>query len=336
MKFSTHSGWAFGAIASSLLAMLPPAALGRQPAGATAKLVQPESLDAGFLIIVKDLSGTSGPASPLYLASNFNGWNPGDPAMKLEGRSDMRWQIALPKRPDGSTMEFKITRGSWNECEVAADLSDIPNRTLPKVDASKLAAGERATIEITIPKFSDQRPAAAAKKGVDPYRPLEVTGDVRRLQVVGGVSTGGARVRDVLVWLPPGYDDPKHSEWRYPVLYLNDGQNIFEQLSGVPGEWRVDETVTELIAANKIKPLIIVGIPHAGVDRASEYSPVAAIDGVTPRADAYLDFLTREVMPRVERSFHVATGPENTAIAPYRRMITAEGWRSKKFTGSEV
>lgn len=304
-----RSGLSALLVATAILASVAPAS-GQPGAG----MVQPESLEQGFLIVVKDLSGMSGPASPLYLASNHNGWNPGDPAMRLEGRSDMRWQISLPKFTDGSTLEFKITRGSWDQCEVAADLKDIPNRTLPKVDGSKLAPGEKATIEITVPKFSDQRPAAVARKGVDPYRPLEVTGQVRRLQVVGGAPTGGARVRDVLVWLPPGYDDPKHADWRFPVLYLADGQNVFEQLTGMPGEWHVDETLTELIAANKIKPLIIVAVPHAGVDRVSEYLPVAAMDGVEPRADQYLDFLTREVMPRVDRTFRVAAGPENTAI----------------------
>jgi enterochelin esterase-like enzyme len=149
---------------------------------------------------------------------------------------------------------------------------------------------------------------------VDPYRPLEVTGDVRRVQVVGGTPTGGGRVRELPVWVPPGYDDPEHADWRYPVLYLNDGQNLFEQQPGIPGEWRVDETVTELVRAGKIKPLIIVGIPNSGTDRAREYLPLAAIDGVEPRADEYLGFLTREVMPRIQRVFRVGRGPENTSI----------------------
>jgi enterochelin esterase-like enzyme len=279
-----------------------------------AKLVRPESLEQGYILIVKDLSGLGGPASPIYLASNRNGWNPGDPAMRLEGRSDMRWQISLPGVADGSTMEFKFTRGSWDLCEVGEDLGDISNRTLPLVDASRLAPGEKAVIELTIPKFADQRPASQARRGVDPYRTLDVTGQVRRLQVVGGVPTGGARVREVLVWLPPGYDDAANAERLYPVLYLHDGQNVFEQLPGVPGEWRADETATELIEAGRIRPLIIVGIPHAGAERASEYLPVRAIEGVPARAEDHLEFLTREVMPRVERAFRVETGPEHTVV----------------------
>jgi enterochelin esterase-like enzyme len=292
--------------------------VGSAPAAARAQpqteLSRPESLDQGFILIVKDLSGLASPASPIYLASNHGGWNPGDPAMRLEGRSDMRWQIALPKPVDGSPIEFKFTRGTWDQCEVAADLSDIHNRRLPAIDPATLAPGAKPIFEFEIPKFADQRPQAKARRDVDPYRTLEVTGQVRRLQVVGGVPTGGARVRELLVWLPPGYDDAKNADRRYPVLYLHDGQNVFEQLPGVPGEWHADETATRLIAAGEIAPLIIVGIPHAGAERSSEYLPVAALRGAEPRADEYLEFLTGEVMPRVERAFRVERGAEHRAV----------------------
>lgn len=283
------------------------------PAAPTAALVAPESLPQGFVIVVRDKSGLVGPDSPLFLASNHGGWNPGNAAMKLVGRSDGRWQISLPKPADGSPILFKFTRGSWETVEVAADFSEIANRTLARIDTSRLAAGTQPLIELTIEKFADQRPGAKAGPGVDPYRAIKATGEVRRLQVTGG-GAGNGLVRDLLVWLPPGYSDTAHAKRSYPVLYLLDGQNVFEQLPGVPGEWRADETATHLIDTRQIEPLIIVAVPNAGAQRTSEYLPVEAMAGVQPRGADFVAWLRTEVMPRVDRTFRVLQGPDNTAI----------------------
>src|SRR5947207_15525418 len=79
--------------------------------------------------------------------------------------------------------------------------------------------------------------------------------------------------RNVHVWLPPGYANKPRT--RYPVLYLQDGQNIFDpDTSFVRGQhWRAAETAGDLVAAGEIDPLIIVAIDNAGEDRADEYTP---------------------------------------------------------------
>src|ERR671930_1388301 len=79
--------------------------------------------------------------------------------------------------------------------------------------------------------------------------------------------------RDVLVYLPPGYRDDRRR--RYPVLYLHDGQNLFDGATAyVPGKhWRVGETATELMTAGLCAPLIVVGIYHMGEERVEEYTP---------------------------------------------------------------
>jgi predicted alpha/beta superfamily hydrolase len=279
-----------------------------------ASLVQAQPLpDTGLILIVKDKSGLSSTESPLYLASNWGGWAPGDNAYKLSARSDMRWQIILkPTSKDLPPLEFKITRGSWDACEVAADLSDIPNRRLPAIDIASIAPGQPAIVEIEVEGFSDQRPEAQARKALSPYRTINAVGTVRRITVVGGGIPGA--FRDALVWLPPGYDDPANADRRYPVLYMHDGQNLFEQIPGLPAEWRADETATELTEFGKITPLIIVGVPHAGPGRASEYLPIPVLDDIEPRGEAYVNFLISEVIPRVERAFRTAPGAENRAI----------------------
>src|SRR5580658_10334179 len=116
------------------------------------------------------------------------------------------------------------------------------------------------------------------------------------------------------VWLPPDYDG--WGDTRYPVLYLNDGQNLFEPATAFAGvHWQVGETVTRLIAEEKIRPLIIVGIDNTK-NRASEYIPYNSKDPKVPNAkgSCYPDFLQREVMPLIEERYAVLTGPENTGL----------------------
>ncbi len=307
-------------------------------AGTPAPRVAPESLDQGFILIVQDKAKRASSTSPIFLASNHVNWNPGDASMRLEPRSDMRWQIILPKPASSSPLEFKFTRGSWDECEVATDLSDVANRRLEGIDATRLAPGEKPVIELTIERWSDERPSS--KRSTEAYRPLEVTGTVRRVQIVGGGGLGGgprnggdgavsrpiasnasprAFSREALVWLPPGYDHPKNVERRYPVLYLMDGQNVFEQAPGVAGEWQADEAATRLIGEGVIEPIIIVAIPHAGEHRVSEYAPAAlpALANFAPSGpggDEFVSFLAQRVMPRIERAFRVRAGKEHTVI----------------------
>lgn len=285
------------------------------PAGAKtgAKMVQPEELPQGFIIVVTDKTKKASRESPIHMPSSHNGWNPQDQGMKLEPQSDMKWRIEWAKPKLDSRIAFKFARGSWEQVETTADFKDIDNRMLPMVDVSKLAPGEKPIIELEIEQWRDNAPGQTKTDAANKYRPISVSaGTIKRVEVTGGAQA--SMVRDLLVWLPPGYDAPENATRSYPVLYMQDGQNLFEKIPGIPAEWQADETAAKLIAEGKIEPLIIVGIPHAGAGRISEYSPIALVDGNAPRGAAYLSFLTSEVMPRVERAFRVKTGPQNTAI----------------------
>ncbi|HEY6301681.1 MAG TPA: alpha/beta hydrolase-fold protein [Terriglobales bacterium] len=116
------------------------------------------------------------------------------------------------------------------------------------------------------------------------------------------------------VWLPPDYDG-----WgaiRYPVLYLNDGQNLFDPLTAFAGvDWQAGETAARLIAEQKIRPLIIVGIDNTK-SRASEYIPHKSKDPrvLNAKGKCYPDFLQREVMPLIGERYSVLKGPENTGL----------------------
>jgi predicted alpha/beta superfamily hydrolase len=120
--------------------------------------------------------------------------------------------------------------------------------------------------------------------------------------------------RFLRVWLPPDYDG--WGEKRYPVLYLNDGQNLFDPSTAFAGvHWQVSETATRLIAEQKIRSLIIVGIDNTR-SRAREYIPYNSRDPrvLNPMGKCYPEFLQREVMPLIEASYPVLKGPENTGL----------------------
>ena len=144
-----------------------------------------------------------------------------------------------------------------------------------------------------------------------------VSGVVRLHQLTSRIF-GNTRTLRVLV--PPGYDAPENASVRYPVLYLLDGQNVFDAcLSEVSHtEWGVDETVYRLIREGKVPPIIVVGIDHAGRDRAHEYLPykdfVSNDNMREPAGKQFPDFLTNEVMPLVDGSYRTLQGRENTGL----------------------
>jgi predicted alpha/beta superfamily hydrolase len=121
--------------------------------------------------------------------------------------------------------------------------------------------------------------------------------------------------RLVRVWLPPGYEASVTT--RYPVLYLNDGQNLFDPATAFAGvHWQVGETATRLIAEKKVRPLIIVGIDNTGKNRVREYIPYKSRDPkvLHPQGRCYPEFLQREVMPLIEANYRIAKTPENTGL----------------------
>lgn len=281
---------------------------------AAQKMLSPELLPQGFVVIVTDEAKQASASRPIYFASGKNSWNPGDADYQLSPRSDGRWQFVFPGNSLGENVEFKFTLGGWGSVETDPDGQDIPNRVFPDVDAASFKPGERPVIELTIPKF---RVGGEGHLIAKEYRPLQVTGTVKRLQVAGGAGSAAGTMRDLLVWLPPHYDiDPNAT---YPVLYMMDGQNIFQQQEGTPAEWGMDETATSLIASGQMEPVIIVGIPNGGAARSEEYMPGSSasgrsIFGRTPAGDEFIAWMSTEVMPRVERAFRVKAGPANTGV----------------------
>jgi enterochelin esterase-like enzyme len=130
---------------------------------------------------------------------------------------------------------------------------------------------------------------------------------------------GNTRMLRVL--LPAGYRLPMNGTRRYPVLYLNDGQNLFDVCTSIFNreEWRVDETVGELVSAREIPPIIVVGIDNAGGRlRPHEYLPypdsTLTPADPNPQGKKYPEFLLDEVVPFIEDHYRVRGGPGNRVL----------------------
>jgi predicted alpha/beta superfamily hydrolase len=124
------------------------------------------------------------------------------------------------------------------------------------------------------------------------------------------------------VLVPANYFSPFNRSRSYPVLYMQDGQNLFDEVTAGHGEWHMDETVEHLVGGFKIPPMFVVGIDNAGDKRSAEYlpypDPLNSKDNVKEEKDLlgkeYARFVTTEVMPFIEKRYRISRGPLNTGI----------------------
>lgn len=154
--------------------------------------------------------------------------------------------------------------------------------------------------------------------------PLQATGRVESWQ---DVPSRFVAARNVDVWLPPSYG--KHPGRRYPVIYMHDGQNLFDPaLSYIGVDWDIDGAMTQLIARRRVREAIVVGVSNTPA-RGLEYMPRKAITGdslsfggadeppiptVAFRSDDYLRFLTQELKPFIDDSYATLPGREDTMV----------------------
>jgi predicted alpha/beta superfamily hydrolase len=145
------------------------------------------------------------------------------------------------------------------------------------------------------------------------HTPHTLTGDIRLHRAFH--SEFLAKDRDVIVYLPPGYEADRRR--RFPVLYLHDGQNLFDGATAyIPGrEWGADETAQALIRAGEVEPLIIVGVYNAGAERINEYTPTRdARVKAGGRADLYGRMLVEELKPFIDREYRTLTRAHHTGL----------------------
>jgi len=164
-------------------------------------------------------------------------------------------------------------------------------------------------------------PAQPTQVDTTPLIPPKEHSVLGELEIVTFNSKIFRNIRNLRVWLPGNYFAPVNRGKHYPVLYMQDGQNLFDEATAFNHEWRVDETVEFLTGSMRIGPMIVVGIDNTG-RRANEYLPYPDADnkelGKFETQDVhgkeYADFVIKEVMPFIQKKYRVALGPQNTGL----------------------
>lgn len=246
---------------------------------------------------------TSVPASTpandaIYVAGTFNNWNPNNAAYRLTKNSDGTYEVALPATLTGA-LEFKFTRGSWDKTETNAQNADISNRTYT-------ATGSPATVSLTVANWKDLGGGASGCASTALKPNVQVISTSFAMPQLG-------RTRRVWVYLPTDYAT---SARRYPVLYLHDGQNVFDKCTSFSGEWGVDETLRQLQQSGQDPTgTIVVAIDNGGSARLDEYSPWRNAQYGGGEGDKYVDFLVETLKPYIDGQYRTLTGREYTGIA---------------------
>lgn len=252
-------------------------------------------------------------ATEIFCSLSADNWPAGGRALPRVAPGLYAAELELPSGP---VLEYKFLRGrTWAAVEKGPGGEELMNRTL------RIEPLPRQVLVHSVARWADQPempspsvqvvppPAAGAPARVRPTEPT-LSGTIRVHADFDSPQLGNRR--RIQVYLPPGYE--AEAERRYPVLYVHDGQNVFDASTAYTGvEWGLDETAERLIAAGRIAPLIIVAVDNTP-DRRDEYS--VAVDAARGggKGGHYLAFLCDTLKPFIDRTYRTRPDREHTGI----------------------
>ncbi len=253
-------------------------------------LIFSQQLIAQVTIIINELPENTPANDPIHIGGSFNGWQPGDENYQLEA-IEGQFQIQLEV---SSAFEYKFTRGDWNTVEGGPEGEEISNRTWnPSVDED--------TVYVEIASWKD---LAGNSNG-------EASTKAENVEIINSFEMPQlGRSRRIWIYLPPGYNSSTKS---YPVVYMHDGQNLFDDATSFAGEWGIDETMNELAQAAGLE-LIIVGIDNGGSHRINEYAPWENSQYGGGEGEAYTRFLIETLKPYIMENYRVSTEPGQSGL----------------------
>jgi predicted alpha/beta superfamily hydrolase len=229
--------------------------------------------------------------SSLYLAGSFNGWNPQDKNFRFQ--KDSKGNYFLETKLADVMYEFKVTRGSWTKVECKKGGGDIQNRFLRLSSDTSV----QLNIEEWADRFVKKPRVSTAGKNV---KIIDTAFLIPQLK----------RTRRVWIYLPPSYNTTQR---KYPVLYMHDGQNVFDDATSFAGEWGVDETLDSISA--KKREIIVVAVDHGGPKRINEYCPYDMERYGKGEGDQYVDFLVKTLKPFIDKNYRTVKDKSGTFIA---------------------
>lgn len=228
----------------------------------------------------------------LFVAGNFNMWNPGDTLYTFKNKNG---RPVFEKSFSEGKYEFKITRGNWQTGEEHADFSPMSNR--------QIDLRSDTVVHITIGAWADDRPEESKKA-------MHTTTDQVSIMDTAFYMPQLNRSRRIWIYLPKDY---KTSGKKYPVLYMHDGQNVFDASTSYSGEWGVDEFLDSL--RNSCNKAIVVAVDNGLTKRMNEYNPWEFMNFGKGEGDAYVDFLVKTLKPYIDSNYRTLPEKNNTSIA---------------------
>lgn len=227
--------------------------------------------------------------SSIYVAGSFNDWNPAGKALEQD-----KIGIYTCTIPEGKGQaQYKFTRGTWDTVEGNAEGKAIPNRSFT-------FNGSPQTIELSILSWEDTGNGSATTAASNVLI-MDKSFYLPQLE----------RHRRIWIYLPPDYET---SNKTYPVIYMHDGQNLFDNATSFSGEWQVDETMNKLYERGDYGA-IVVGIDNGGSHRMNEYTPWVNPQYGGGEGDKYMQFVAETLKPHVDTNYR--TKPE----AKYNALI---------------
>ncbi|WDF46090.1 alpha/beta hydrolase-fold protein [Chryseobacterium sp. KACC 21268] len=226
----------------------------------------------------------------IFLASNLNNWNPNDSQFEFKQNDQGFYILTIPSNTQ--KIEYKITQGSWDFAETDKDGNGIPNRILENPDKAQ-------TVELQIAGWSS--PKEKKHTTVFNVKVLSENFNIPQLNTT----------RKIWIYLPPDYGTSKRE---YPVIYMHDGQNLFDDFTSFSGEWSVDETLNQIFKETG-KSAIVIGIDNGGDKRLSEYSPWNNEKyKTTGEGDLYVEFLAKTLKPYIDKTYRTEKQASKTLI----------------------
>jgi metallo-beta-lactamase class B len=235
----------------------------------------------------------------LYVAGSFNNWDPGNAAYAFTRRPDGTYRLILPPTVNGP-IEYKITRGVWASAETDAQHKGIKNRRFT-------VGNGRAIVEMQVENWQDFGGS---------NKPCESTALQPNVQIISTTFNMPQLKRTRRIWIYLPNDYATNATKRYPVLYMHDGQNVFDTCTSFAGEWGVDETLSELQKQGlDTAGSIVVAVDHGGTERLNELSPWRNLKLGGGQGDQYVDFLVETLKPYIDANYRTLTAREFTGIA---------------------
>ena len=241
--------------------------------------------------IIDELPDYTPQQDVIYIAGNFNGWAAGSENYILHKNEQDKWTITLDQQPGGTSIQFKFTRGSWETVEKGPAGEELPDR--------QFTFGNGQTIGVVIQNWADNGGGATSTAAAN----VTVMDNNFYMPQLN-------RNRRIWLYFPPGYET---SGIAYPVLYMHDGQNLFDNLTAYSGEWQVDETLNALASEGQPVP-IVVGIDNGGSDRINEYTPWVNSQYGGGEGDLYIRFIVETLKPYIDANYRTIPGRNTTAI----------------------